>query len=467
MTRILLIGLLLSSFLFLKGQSVTVSEDINLRSDYLYDILGKVDDKILLYRDKGFNHVLQIFDENLWQKESVELEFEKKRITVVGLLGSEEDFNFFYSYRKKGSQILSCRKFDGNGGLLDTATINVTNALLNFQKYYFTFSKNKRYAGIFSFDKDNAMKVLVFDTETMETKWANTYAFDFPSVRRDFREIQLANNGAGVLLFEKDEFRIGGPSESLEAYYMNAESGGITKIVIPFGDRYIIDYQLEYDNTNEKLVMAGLYGDRYKTRADGYFMLVDGALEFTAFTPDLFQELEKNNKRKISFLEDYYIADIIVREDGGILLVSEMQREFSRKSNMIEGRRQSFDIRAYVDYYHEDLVIFSIHPDGKKHWHQVLRKKQFSQDDGGFFSSFFVFKSPAELRFIFNDEIKQDNTVSEYILNPIGDNERNIVMNTEYQKLKLRFREAVQISTRDFLVPSERNSKFNLVKVSF
>jgi hypothetical protein len=111
--------------------------------------------------------------------------------------------------------------------------------------------------------------------------------------------------------------------------------------------------------------------------------------------------------------------------------------------------------------------VFSIHPNGKEHWKKILRKKQFSQDDGAYYSSFFVFKSPSELRFIFNDEIKMDNTVSEYILNPIGENERNIVMNTEYQKLKLRFQEAIQISTRDFLVPSERNSKFNLVKVSF
>ena len=65
------LSLLLGGFFLtcsvLWGQKVTVSEDINLRTDYVYDILGKVDDKILLYRDKGFNHVLQVFDENLWE----------------------------------------------------------------------------------------------------------------------------------------------------------------------------------------------------------------------------------------------------------------------------------------------------------------------------------------------------------------------------------------------------------------
>ncbi|GLR18981.1 hypothetical protein [Portibacter lacus] len=467
MRAILIIGFVSLFYSSLLGQRVTVSEDINLRSDYMYDILGKVDDKILLYRDKGFNHVLQVFDENLWEKESIELNFEKKRVTALGLLSGESDFTFFYTYRRKGDQVLACRKFDADGSLLDTTTLTTTNSLLNYQKYFFAFSKNKRYASIFSFEKENAIKVFMFDTQKMEVTWSNIYAFDFAFIRRDFREFMVSDNGGGVIVFKREEFKIGKPDERIEAYYMASTQGLITQQIIPFGDKYIVDYGIEYDNTNEKFVIAGLYGDKFRSRADGYFMMVDGSLRYIPFRSDLFTELEKNSKRKVNFLEDYVVADIIVREDGGVLMVSEMERQFSRKSNMVEGRRQSFDMRAYVDYYNEDMVVTSIHPTGDLHWQRVLRKKQFSQDDGGFFSSFFAFKSPTELRLIFNDEIRQDNTVSEYIINPIGDNERNIVMNTEYQKLKLRFREAIQISPRDFIVPSERNSKFNLVKVSF
>ena len=449
------------------SQKVTVSEDINLRSDYVYDILGKVDGKILLYRDKGFNHILQIFDDNLWEKESVELQFEKKRIDAVGLISGEKDFSFFYNYRKKGDQILACRKFDSGGNLLDTATIVIRNALLSYQKYFFAFSKNKRFASIFNFEKDNQMQVYLFDTKTMELAWSKTYIFDFAFMRRDFRDFLVADDGAGILVFEHDDFKIGKSEESIETYLLNAGSGDLARESFSFDEKFVVDYKVAYDNSNGRIVLTGLYGEKYRRRADGYFMLVKGDLQFTPFRQELYRELEKNNKRKVNYLEDYAIADVIIREDGGILMVAEMQRKFSRKSNMIEGRRQSFDIRAYVDYYNEDMIVFSIHPDGQAHWEKVLRKKQFSQDDGGYFSSFFVFKSPQELRFIFNDEIKQDNTVSEYILNPIGENERNIVMNTEYQKLRLRFQEAIQISTRDFIVPSERNSKFNLVKVSF
>ena len=44
---------------------MTVAEEINIRNDYAYDLLGKVSDNLLLYRDKRNDHVITIYDENL------------------------------------------------------------------------------------------------------------------------------------------------------------------------------------------------------------------------------------------------------------------------------------------------------------------------------------------------------------------------------------------------------------------
>jgi len=83
------------------------------------------------------------------------------------------------------------------------------------------------------------------------------------------------------------------------------------------------------------------------------------------------------------------------------------------------------------------------------------------------FSSYFLFKTPSRLRIIYNDEIKRNNTVSEYVMDPLGNFERNSLLSTEYQKLKLRFRDAVQTSSNTLLVPSERNFKLSLVKIEY
>ncbi len=463
--------ILFSFFLILgsgKSQRVTISEDINLRSDFLYDIMGKVGDKILLYRDKGNDRTLQIFDGNLWEKESVDLDFEKKRIDPVGLVAGNTDFCLFYNYREKGDQILAARKFDSGGQLMDTATIAVNNAILQYQKYFYAPSENKRFVVLFGFHKDNSIKLSLFDTRTMEVVFSNIYLFDFPFVRRDFRELLVTDQGGVFMIFEKEDFKFGKGDVMIEAYYLNQVNGQMVRQDISFGDKYVLDYSAQYDNINNKLKITGLFGDKFKNKADGFFYLLNGQFVFNYFSEELYAELEKNSKRKVSNLEDYHVVDCVLRADGGVILMTEFQREFRRRSTLAEGRAGGgVALNAYVDYYNEDMVFLAIHPDGSEHWFKVLRKKQFSQDDGALYSSFFVFKSAKELRIIFNDEIKQDNTVSEYIINPIGEFERNIVMNTEYQRLKLRFVDAIQISNKEFIVPSERNSKFNLVKVTF
>lgn len=84
----------------------------------------------------------------------------------------------------------------------------------------------------------------------------------------------------------------------------------------------------------------------------------------------------------------------------------------------------------------------------------------------GFFF-IFVLSTSDYLRIIFNDEIKNESTVSEYILLPTGEYLRKSILNTTSQNLYLRIKDAVQINANTLLVPSESNGKMNLVRISF
>ena len=77
--------------------------------------------------------------------------------------------------------------------------------------------------------------------------------------------------------------------------------------------------------------------------------------------------------------------------DGGVILIGERTRMFERggtSRNYIDGIS-----RFMVDYYFDDLLITSIHPSGEIHWKTILHKKQYSQDDNGIYSSYFLFKT--------------------------------------------------------------------------
>ncbi len=66
---------------------------------------------------------------------------------------------------------------------------------------------------------------------------------------------------------------------------------------------------------------------------------------------------------------------------------------------------------------------------------------------------------------IFNDEIKFENTVSEYVLRGTGQFDRNSILSTENLQLRLRFREGVQTSPERILVPSERRGRLRIARI--
>ena len=123
-----------------------------------------------------------------------------------------------------------------------------------------------------------------------------------------------------------------------------------------------------------------------------------------------------------------------------------------------------FDI---IDAFCPIQIFLSIDGNGNLDWSEVLHKKQYSHDDDGVFSSFFLFKNPSRLRLVYNDEISSENTVSEYVVQSDGQYQRKSVLSTEYVRLQLRFKDAIQISSNAFVVPSQRSLRLNLVKIEY
>ena len=57
--------------------------------------------------------------------------------------------------------------------------------------------------------------------------------------------------------------------------------------------------------------------------------------------------------------------------------------------------------------------------------------------------------------------------MSEYVIQGNGKHERNSVLSTENQDIRLQFRASVQTGAREFIVPSERRNRLRLVRVRF
>jgi hypothetical protein len=166
-------------------------------------------------------------------------------------------------------------------------------------------------------------------------------------------------------------------------------------------------------------------------------------------------------------IQHLQVRKLQLRRDGGTVLFCERNHFIERGLSSARSSFWNSVPRRVVDYFFDDIVVITNMPDGKVHWRTILHKKQYSQDDEGIFSSFFLMLGERRIRLLFNDQILNENTCSSYLVNPDGSYSRESILNTEDRKLRLRFRDAMQINAQELVVPSEYNGKLQLVRVEF
>ncbi len=459
------------------AQRVTVSKEMMIRNDFAYDVIGLVEENVLLYRDKGNEKVVEVFDKNLKHLYEREIVLETKKADVYAIVPQDTAFTIIYGYRKKKLYNMKARKYNSFGALIDSVTFLQDIENFRIESFQFEISEDRSKTLLFATRKSDLFYTYVVDNNEMRVLWRKESKLIGYDVRKDFRGVVISNLGEVNVLFEVDNSKYDRDNHHMILLGLDS-SDGLYENLFKFDNKLTVDLEMAYDDKNQRIVIAGLVSEESEFDASGYFYLSEpiATLESEILIKDYDFDLtflgeiygKKLSKKKR--LNDFVTRNIVLRGDGGFLLFTEMNKEYYRRSAFNGGARMNSGFnggRGWVDIYNEDIIVFSFHPDGTEHWKKILYKKQFSQDDGGVFSSFFLFKTPSRIRLIYNDEIKRNNTVSEYVIDPIGNFERNSLLSTDYQNLKLRFKDAVQISSNVLLVPSERNFKLSLVKIEY
>lgn len=478
MTKLRYIILLLAMFFLQPGsfsQVVTISEPVNLRSDLSYHILGSLKGNLLIFHNRATNFSVQGFDQSLRLSWSKELEFDRNRSDVLDIISTDTSFSVFYQFRNRGSTIIKVHTYDPAANLVDSATVKDLGPLFFTPKYAVYPSEDKSKVLLFDIERQSRIKAMMFDLRRLELMWESEFEPDDFYANRDFRRTLVDNDGNMVLVLEKENRRSRMDAHHFEFFYFGPDTDNmLQRFILPVPDILTFDVFFDFDNLNNKVVGGGLFSDEGLTRAAGfYYLTVDpdqpdqSLLAYHPFRDETITALLGKEVSDNKGIPEIKVREFVLRMDGGIILVTERARIYERQSAALA--RNSFDRFSHfiVDYYIDDLFVTSIHPTGEVHWENVLHKKQFSQDDGAVFSSYFLMKTPAALRLLFNDEIKNENTVSEYLLFPQGQFDRNSIFSTENQDLKLRFRDALQVSHNEMLVPSERRNRLRMVRITF
>lgn len=457
------------------AQEVSVSKEFNLRSDYSYEILSNVGEHIVLLRDKGLKYKLEVLGSDLSFKKTVDVEFEKSKIDLISAVNRNDFFTIYYSFKDDGMTHLAARTFNNKVEPIDSTIILQEKTKIFKQKFVLTTSEDKSKVLVTTKRGKNEYNIIAIDQDSIKLIYDDIIEFAEYDLRTDLQKAIINNDGEVFILLNKNNKKQNKSKNKIEVNYVSPSTEHIESFELTLTDLLISDLTLKYDDLNKMILVLGLYHDKNKIASQGYFFGGVHKHRFANLVDPIFVPYNKevlesfNGKKKSNELQHFKISDVLFRKDGGFLLVTEMNKVLTRRTyyNGYNASTNNRNQGLWKDYYNENIILFAVKPSGIEHWTQVLHKKQFSQDDNDIYGSFFLFKSPSRLRLLYNDEIKKDNTVSEYVLNPIGQFERNAVLSTDYQNLSLRFRDAVQISSSELLVPSQRNYNLSLVKIKY
>ncbi len=480
----------------LHAQEALISDGLSIRSDYGYEIIGRFNDRVLLFRDKYDDFEVQAYDGQMrfsWNKKLEDLG--RSGIQILTVLGGKNSFSVVYKQRKRGHTYLRIHKYDPGANMIDSMTIkdygeNVfTPPMLELEK-----SDDRNCVVVYDVAQQGRMNMVCFRLDKMTMLWDRTLTNDVAilnSMKNDKSVIVWDKPGGfesdyfdspvvftvgnmGDLFFTTELNNRKGKMEShvFSVLHINSASSQITQIPVP--DFLTTAVKFSVDNLNQQFIIAGLYTDKNRERSKGVFYTSLGyqhsyffKMHFEPFDDKFISILrQKDGVEDNKGIEDATVTQLVLRQDGGVLLFAERFHEIQRGASAGRGFWRD-GMRMVVDYYFDDTFVIAIQPDGKPQWKTVLHKKQYSQDDEGTFSSFFVMLNPDKLRILFNDEIKYENTCSEYLISPLGDFDRNSLLNTMGQGLRLRFRDALQISPTECLIPSEFRNKLKLVLLQY
>lgn len=458
----------------LEAQRLDLSPEIPMRSSTEFSIIGRVQDYNLVLLQENDKFQVLAFDEEMsraWERDIV---LERKSTDLLDVVTDGRSIAMYYYYKHRGEVFLQVRRYDERMMLIDSSQIKQFDRRPFSPTPKLYVSQNKQKVAFVNVQSDSKLEIQLYDAQLDSTIIDMVYSPVGFSHRNDFFDFLVDDEGGMHVILTKDNKKIKQAFNRLEVTSFAPNSQNFRQYNLDFQGRLWYDMELTYDNRNQQIIGAGFASTKSGAEAHEVFYLRlpqtesdSNMLVFTPFDPDYLTLLLGRNLDKNIGLSEVDIRQIIPRIDGGVLLVAERNRRYIRNVNSYYSMYNRSQNAVQVDYHHDEVLLFSLHPDGQIHWNEVLHKKQYSQDDDGEYSSFFLMLNRSNLRFIYNDAIQRHTTAYEYVVSPSGQMVRNSLFNTKRYRLMLLMRDACQVSSDAVLIPSEYKSRLKLLQMTF
>lgn len=486
MRRIILtFSFCLLSILFSKAQQVdfSVPQRLNAKLND-FDILGKNSEGIIVLKfGRSDKNEVDAYSENMNLKWRKELSFNEKNAFIEKAIGLSDGIIIFYTVRTRDQNILFAQRLTENLTLLSQIKIDSFSSRKNNEDNVYTIRISKDKTKFLAYRTPNesakisSISAMILDNN-LQILWNHNLDVEDSYQAIKLEKSMIDNSGNIYFVFDNHSDRKKKQNEFPEKYsiliYKIAEAKA-RQFNIKAEGKFFYDSFFELDNANNTLAACGFYSEKSFNSFSGIFYFVLD-LNNNIFIQEKYSPLPSElltqltgkaaSEENKSELFDFGIKNLILRNDGGAILISEMffKTIETRTVPNIYGNYSYID----YDYFHfNDIVAFSINNDGSVDWQNVMKKRQVSEEDGGYYSSFGMLVLRNELHFIFNEDIFKKTNIIDYITDNNGKTVRKNIMNTERKELMLMPRFSKQVSANEIIIPSLEGNYLRFARIIF
>lgn len=469
-----------------------------------FEILGKMNNQVLIYKNYRDLHFISRYDMNLKLVEKSRLDFFPDRVLNTEFI-QYSDFSYvIYQYQKKNILYCMAAKLDADGKkvgdpkLLDT-TGNINYAATN-RIYSVIFSEDKQKIMVFKInsrnDRAHIVTTSLFD-KNLDLLRKSRLVVNMPQ-RNDFlSEFSLDNEGDLACI------RASGTSQNdninkITLITKRALNDSFSITDLRLNGLFLDDLRIKADNVNKHYIITSFFSKKRRGDIEGlYYYLWDKQQNkeiLTAATvlSDEFRVDAKGDGNVKAAFNDFFLKNIILRKDGGFLIVSESAYTTSRGNTLnrwdyLYGspywaqtdyyawnspagfypwwRSNSFNT-TLTRYFADNLAVISFDPSGKMEWSNVIRKAQYD-DNSDNFIGYGMLNTGNQLHFLFNVQEKREMTLSDQSLAPGGQINRNPTFKNLERGYDFMPRHSKQIGARQMIIPCQYRGYTCFAKIDF
>ncbi len=491
------------------AQKISYTEpdrDDSKRTDF--NIIGKVGGNYLIYKNNRNSFVISVYNNEMKQVNKVDVNPEKQKWINVDFVPYADDAWMVYQYQQKNILYCMAVKVDGNGQML-TKPLELDTTRIGFaadNKIYTTvYSDDKKKIMVFKINSKN-QKNFIFTTilfdETLQE--LDRHILNMPMEEKNdyFTDFSLDNEGA--LVFGKYTRKGGGEFiTNLNLVMKPPQSDNFVIHDMKTGDRVLDDIKIKIDNTNRRYLFTALYYKQRKGNIEGLYTITwDGGSSsiyqerLLPFSDELRAQAKGPDANLRIAFNDYFIKNIIIKKDGGYLVIAESQYTTSRGGGPFNrwdymgynspwmspyGGYYSPSYYGYGPYgspyynrwgnqptrYHsENIIILSFNRADSLQWSNVVSKTQYDDQTDAMISHILM-NTGGELHFLFNLYERRALLLNDQSIDANGKLTRNPTFKNLERDIEFMARYGKQVGAKTMIMPCQYRNYLIFAKIDF